>query len=72
MTLTVRLTEKDKKLIEKYAQMNHMTASAFIRQAALERIENEYDLAIFDEAIAEFEKNPVAYTLDEVKEELGL
>jgi uncharacterized protein (DUF1778 family) len=72
MTLTLRLKDEEKKLIDKYAKMRHMTPSAFIRQAALERIEDEYDLAVFDEAMAEFEKNPVTYTMTEVKEELGL
>ena len=38
----------------------------------LEKIENEYDLESYNKAIEEYRKNPKTYTLEEVKEELGL
>ena len=38
----------------------------------MERIENEYDLTIFDKAMAEYKNNPVTYSLDEAERELGL
>ncbi|MFC2582889.1 MAG: type II toxin-antitoxin system RelB family antitoxin [Lachnoanaerobaculum saburreum] len=36
------------------------------------RIEDEYDLNAYKEAMAEFKKNPVTYSLDEVEKEPGL
>ena len=49
-----------------------MTASEFVRQTVLERIETEYDLHIYEEALSKFMQDPVTYSLDEVEQELGI
>ena len=72
MTISVRLNEKDTKLIKAYADMNNISLSDLIRNAVLEKIENEYDLECYNKAIKEYKKNPKTYTMDEVKKELGL
>lgn len=72
MTISLRLTEEDSLLIKKYAEINKISVSDLIRQSVLERIENEYDLECFDKAMAEYKKNPVTYSLDEMEKELGL
>ncbi len=72
MTISVRLTDEDTKLIKAYADMNNISLSDLIRNAVLEKIENEYDLKCYEKAIAEYKKNPKTYTLEEVKKELGL
>ena len=72
MTISVRLNEEDTNLIKKYAEMNNITLSELIRNAILEKIEDEYDLKCYKEAMEEFKKNPKTYTLDEIEEELGL
>lgn len=72
MTISVRLNEEDSKLIKTYADMNNISLSDLIREAVLEKIEEEYDLKCYKEAINEYRKNPKTYSLDEVKKELGL
>ncbi len=72
MTISLRLSDDDTVLIKKYAEMNGMTVSDLIRQSVMERIENEYDLEMFDRALAEYKANPATYSLDEVEKELGL
>ena len=73
MTISLRLSDDDTMLIKKYAEINRMSVSDLIRQAVLERrIENEYDLEMFDKAMAEYKANPVTYSLDEVEKGLGL
>ena len=72
MTISLRLNEEDTMLIKKYAEINKITVSELIRQTVIERIENEYDLEMFDKAVKEYKENPVSYTLDEVERELGL
>lgn len=72
MTISLRLSDDDTMLIKKYAEINKMSVSDLIRQSVLERIENEYDLEMFDKALAEFKANPVTYSLDDVEKELGL
>ena len=72
MTISLRLSDDDTMLIKKYAEINKMSVSDLIRQSVMERIENEYDLEMFDKALAEFKENPVTYSLDDVEKELGL
>ena len=72
MTISVRLNDKDTELIKAYAKMNNISLSELVRQSVIERIEDEYDLECYKKAMQEYEKNPTTYTMDEVKEELGL
>ena len=72
MTISVRLNDRDTELFKKYAEMHGMSVSDMVRRAVIERIEDEFDLQCYYKAMEEYEKDPVTYTLDEVKEELGL
>ena len=72
MTISLRLSDEDALLIKKYAELNRLSVSDLIRQTVMERIETEYDLETFDKTMAEYKKNPVTYSLDEVERELGL
>lgn len=72
MTISVRLNEKDTKLVRAYAKMNNISLSDLVRNAILEKIEDEYDLDLYNKAIEEYNENPKTYTMDEVKEDLGL
>ena len=60
--ISLRFQPEDEKLIKDYAAFNNTSVSEFMRQAALERIEDEYDLKTFREAMAEFQKDPVTYS----------
>lgn len=72
MTVSLRLNEKDAKLIKKYAEMNNISLSDLFRDTVMERIEDEYDLECYDKVMAEYKADPVTYTLDEAEKELGL
>ncbi len=72
MTISVRLSDEDSQLFRKYAEMNNMSISELVRQAVMERIEDEYDLKAYYEAMDEFNKNSVTYTHEEVKRMLEL
>ena len=72
MTISLRLNNEDTVLFKKYAEMNGMSVSELVRQSVIERIEDEYDLKAYEKAIADYNKNPVTYSLDEIKRELDL
>jgi len=72
MTISLRLSDEDTKLIKDYAKINNMSVSDLIRKAVIEKIEDEIDLDAYNKAIKEFKKNPKTYTLDEIEKELGL
>ena len=60
------------KLESQYAELNKTTISEFVRNAIMEKIEDEYDLECYYKAKKEFDENPKTYTLEEIKKELGL
>ena len=72
MTISVRLSENDTKLIKAYAEMNNISLSDLIRNAVIEKIEDEYDLKCYEKAIEEYKKNPVTYTHEQVAQLLEL
>lgn len=72
MTVSVRLNEKDEKLFKKYAEMHGMSLSDLFRSSVMERIEDEFDLKCYEEAMAEYKKDPVTYTHEEIGKMLGL
>lgn len=68
-TISVRMTERDDKLIKEYAEMHNISVSDLIRNAVIEKIEDEIDIKSFDNAFAKMKER---YSLSEVKKELGL
>lgn len=71
MTISLRLNDDDTKLIRAYAEMNGITLSELFRRSVMDRIEDEYDLKAYEEAMDEYKENPVSYTLEEVERELN-
>lgn len=72
MTISLRLNNADSELVKAYAEMQGVSVSELLRRSVLERIEDEFDLKAYEEAMAEYKKNPVTYSLEEVIEELDL
>ena len=64
MTISLRLNKADSILFKKYAELNGITVSELVRRSVIERIEDEYDLKAYKEALAEFEADPVVYSLN--------
>lgn len=65
-TISLRLTDAETALIKKYAELNGISLSDLFRSAVLERIEDEYDLAAYNEAMEEYRKSPISYSHAEV------
>lgn len=72
MSISLRLNEVDTNIIKSYASMCGLSVSELIRRIVMEHIEEEFDLKEYEKAYAEYKKDPVTYTLDEVIEELDL
>jgi RHH-type transcriptional regulator, rel operon repressor / antitoxin RelB len=74
-TVSLRLSDRDDALIRKYAEIHNLDLSSFIRETVLARIEEDYDLALFDrvwEETREETREEERYSHDQVKKELGL
>jgi uncharacterized protein (DUF1778 family) len=68
-TISLRVDDRDSKLIRDYAKLKKTSVSDLMRNAIIEKIEDEIDLENFDRVLANMEKT---HSLDDVKKELGL
>ena len=55
MCFSIRLLAEEKRIAESYAKMRSMSLEEAFKQALVERIEDEYDVAVAAAAYAEYE-----------------
>ena len=72
MTMTLRISDEDSRLIKDFAKLHGISASEFMRCAALEKIEDELDVRAAEKAYAEYLADPVTYSHEEMGRLLGL
>ncbi len=72
MSISIRISKKEKQIIKEYSKLNGLSVSEAMRQAIFEKIEDEYDILMLEEAVGDYEENKKTYSLDEVKEALGI
>ncbi|WP_107995275.1 type II toxin-antitoxin system RelB family antitoxin [Trichococcus paludicola] len=68
-TISLRMDEEDAKFIKEYAKDNNITVSALLRNAVLEKIENEIDLELYHTAMKQHIRNPQVLSFDEMMKE---
>lgn len=54
MTFSIKLNDEEKKLADSYAKMHSISVSEAFKRALFEKIEDEYDIAVADEAYREY------------------
>lgn len=72
MSITIRVTEQETELIKRMAEFYGKTVSEYIRTTLLEKIEDEFDIKVGEEALKEYKENPVSYSFEEVNKMLGI
>ncbi len=73
MAFSIRLTEKEKALADSYARMHNVSLGEAFKKALFEKIEEEYDLSIAEEAYSEYIKDgKKSRPIEELWEELDL
>ncbi|KGF13422.1 CopG family transcriptional regulator [Peptostreptococcus sp. MV1] len=72
MSISVRLNKDDTELFKSYAKLNNISVSELVRRAVTEKIEDEYDIQVANEAYEEFLKDPETKSLEEFKKELEM
>lgn len=72
MSISLRLNDVDTDIIKSYASMRGMTVSELIRRIVMDHIEEEFDLKEYEKVYAEYKKDPITYTLDDVIKDLDL
>lgn len=64
MAFSIRLTEEEKNIASSYAKLHSMSLGEAFKKALFEKIEEEYDIAVYNEAYKEYldsgkESNPI-------------
>lgn len=54
MSFSIRLTEEEKALAESYARMHSLSVGEAFKRALFEKIEDEYDIEVAEEAYREY------------------
>lgn len=54
MSFSIRLTAEEKSLAESYARLHSLSVGEAFKKALFERIEDEFDIAVADEAYEEY------------------
>lgn len=54
MAFSIRLTDEEKQLADNYAKIHGISTGEAFKQALFERIEDEYDLVIAEEAYQDY------------------
>ena len=71
MAFSIRLSEKDRKLATSYSHLHGISLGEAFKQALFERIEDEYDVQIAQEALNEWARDGYKTTpIEEFWEEL--
>ena len=54
MSFSIRLTEEEKSLAESYANLHSMSLGEAFKKALFEKIEDEYDVVVAEEAYQDY------------------
>jgi hypothetical protein len=69
-SITLNLLEKDKELVENYAELHGITLEKALIIPFLEKLEDELDIEFFKNY--KKDENEVLYTTEEIRKNLGL
>lgn len=73
MAFSIRLTEEERKLVDSYAKIHSISVGEAFKKALFEKIEEEFDIAVADEAYTEYVKSgKKSRPIEELWDELEL
>lgn len=73
MSFSIRLTDTERALAESYAKLHSLSLAEAFKRALFEKIEDEYDIALADEAYEEYlRSDKQARPIEELWKELDL
>ena len=73
MAFSIRLSDDEKRLADSYAKMHSMSVGEAFKRALFEKIEDEYDLTVYEEAYKEYvDSGMKSSPIEELWKELDL
>lgn len=73
MALSINLTEQEENIVNSYAKLHSLSLSEAFKKALFEKIEDEYDQAVYEESYDEYvASGKKSRPINELWEELGI
>jgi len=73
MAISIRLSDEEKALADSYARMHNVSLGEAFKKALFEKIEEEYDISVAEDAYSEYIKEgKISRPIEELWEELDL
>lgn len=69
--ISLRIDNEEDKLIKEYAKANNISVSALFRNSVLEKIEDEIDLGLYNQSMAEHKENSQSISFEDMLKELS-
>ena len=70
MAFSIRLTNEERALADSYAKLHSISLGDAFKKALFEKIEDEFDITIVQEAFEEYKKDPETYTHEDAWKEI--
>lgn len=70
--INIKLNKEEELIFNKYAKLHDISLSTLFKKALEEKIEDEVDLNLYNQAMKDHEKNPQDISFDEMKKQLDL
>ncbi|WP_114571946.1 type II toxin-antitoxin system RelB family antitoxin [Exiguobacterium flavidum] len=71
-TISLRLDDRDERLIKEYAKAKNISLSALFRESVLEKIEDDLDLSLYHDAMRRHKEKSESISFDDMMKELDL
>lgn len=73
MAFSIRLTDEERRLADSYAKMHALSIGEAFKKALFEKIEDEYDVVVFNAAYQEYlQDDKKIHPIEDLWEELDL
>jgi hypothetical protein len=72
MSFSIRLNKEEENLFKSYARVHGCSLGEALKSALLEKIEDEYDIALVEQAYNEYLKDPKTISHEELLKDLGI
>ncbi|SIN99322.1 hypothetical protein SAMN05878443_0851 [Carnobacterium alterfunditum] len=69
--VSLRIDTQEEQLIKEYAKANNISVSALFRNAVLEKIEDEIDLGLYNQAMSEHKEDPKSISFEDMLKKLA-
>lgn len=69
--LALRIDAQEEQLIKEYAKANSISGSALFRNAVLEKIEDEIDLGLYNQAMTKHKEDTQSISFENMLQELA-